>query len=299
MLDSTIIPSDPFKSSELILRENGSVYHLGVRGENLADTIIVVGDPDRVEIISAYFDSVNFRISGREFTIHTGVLNGHQLSVVSTGIGVDNIDIVMNELDAAVNIDPETRMVRSGKLRKLRVLRLGTSGSLHDSAGIGSYVGSEYALGMEGLPFHYKTKFESDELELAKLFTNFSSWPHELARPYAVKSGADLKSHFGNDVISGITLTANGFYGPQGRALRLPPASDDYHDRIRDFSFRDIPLTNFEMECAGLYALGAMLGHDVYTICVILADRNGKKFHPSPSSAIIGLVEMVLHRLTS
>ena len=299
MLDSTINPIEPFKPSELILREDGSVYHLGVRGDHLADTIIVVGDPDRVAIISAYFDEVRFKVSGREFTIHTGKLNGLELSVVSTVIGVDNIDIVVNELDAAVNIDPITRKVRTGELRKLRILRLGTSGSLHESAGIGSFVGSEYALGMEGLPFHYQNRFEDDEVELARLFTNFSSWPDELARPYAVKSGTGLKAQFGSDIVSGITLTANGFYGPQGRALRLPPASEDYHDRIRDFKYKDIPLTNFEMECAGLYALGAMLGHDVYTICVILADRTGKKFHPSPSSAITGLIKMVLHRLTS
>ena len=299
MFDSTYNPTEPFRSSELILRDDGSVYHLGVRGEQLADTIIVVGDPDRVELISRYFDEVEFRVSGREFTIHTGNLKGIRLSVVSTGIGVDNIDIVVNELDAAVNIDPETRMVRKENIRKLRILRLGTSGSLHESAGIGSYLGSEFAIGMEGLPYHYQTTFDQDEVEMATLFRAYSDWPSSLAKPYAVKSGDQLKALFRGQVIPGITLTANGFYAPQGRSLRLPLARVDYHDKIRDFSFGDLVLTNFEMECAGLYALGAMLGHDVYTICVILADRNGKKFHPSPSSAITGLIEMVLHRLTS
>lgn len=298
MQNSAIDPKAAFAPSELILREDGSVYHLGIRSEHIADTVIVVGDPDRVAIISDYFDEVDHKVSGREFTVHTGTLKGTRLTVLSTGIGVDNIDIVVNELDAAVNIDPETRRVNP-ELRKLRILRLGTSGSLHEEVRIGDYLGSAYAIGMEGVPFHYQARFEEDEVQMAAAFKVYTEWDPQLAHPYAVRSGSELKALFGDSVKHGITLTANGFYAPQGRALRLPLATPDYHDRIRGFRSQDFSLTNFEMECAGLYALGAMLGHDVFTVCVILADRGGKEFHPSPSTAITGLIEHALHRLTA
>lgn len=298
MLDSSKEIHHSLAPSELILREDGSVYHLGIKAEHLADTVIIVGDPDRVDLISSYFDTISFTNKSREFSICTGTLNATSISVLSTGIGVDNIDIVLNELDAAVNIDPKTRMPRA-VLRKLRILRLGTSGSLHENAPIGSFVGTQMAIGMEGLPYHYRPKFEKVELEGGQAFKEFMNWPSQLAKPYMVNSGEELFQIFDQEVVHGITLTANGFYAPQGRSLRLENSIENYHDKLRSFSFQGIPLTNFEMECSGVYALSSMLGHDAFTICVILADRSGKQFHSDPHAAVVGLVEMALHRLTT
>lgn len=290
-LSSGIIPE-----SQLILNPDQSVYHLRVRSEHIADTIIVVGDPERVSNITSRFDHLKHVISSREFVIHTGTYKGKLLTVLSTGIGVDNIDIVINELDAAVNIDPETRKPHS-KLRHLRIIRLGTCGTLRSEVPIGSFIASAYAIGFDGVPWHYDMEMLADEMECAERFSDHVDWPHELAKPYCAKADKVMLNTIGEGMIHGITITANGFYGPQGRSLRLPLRDASLLERIRSFQFNHYQATNFEMECAGLYALSSLLSHRVLTCCVVLANRYNEEFTGDPSKAVNALIDVVLERL--
>ncbi|MFK7757424.1 MAG: nucleoside phosphorylase [Flavobacteriales bacterium] len=290
--------SERFSESELILRPDSTVYHLGVRGEDIADRVIIVGDPERVALISERFDAVRFRVASREFCIHTGVLNGIELTVISTGIGVDNIDIVINELDAAVNIDPISRTVNA-KLRKLKFLRLGTSGALNSSIDIHSVVCSEAAIGMDGVPHFYNVPYEPQELKMVEAFKSHTHWSEKLAEPYAVLASKSLLDQF-NDVFDykGITITANGFYGPQNRQLRGRLSFPDLESRYQTFKLNHMAVTNFEMETSGIYALSKMLGHEHLTLCVILANRIKKQFSKSPEKAVSHLIDKALNTLT-
>lgn len=290
-LNSNFIPE-----SQLILNDDGSVYHLGVTGDQVADTVLIVGDPDRVPIISKRFDSIEFKKSGREFCIHTGRVGKKRVTVLSTGIGVDNIDIVMNEIDAAVNIDPVSRMPVSS-LRQLRMVRLGTCGSLRADIPIGTTIASSYAVGFDGVPWHYDMEMEKEERELAEAFQEHTSWPNELAKPYCAKADKLMLNNIGQGMVHGITMTANGFYGPQNRSLRLPLNEKDRMDRIRSFNHGQLNATNFEMECAGLYALGGLLGHRMLTCCVVLANRYNEEFTKDLSKAVDHLIDAVLERL--
>lgn len=281
--------------SELVLRDDGSLYHLGIKPENLAEKVIIVGDPDRVPIISSMFDTVEMRVRGREFVVHTGSFKGKRITVVSSGIGVDNIDIVINELDAAVNIDLNSRTIKE-KLTSLDIVRIGTSGSMHTDIPVDSVVSSAYAFALDGVPYSYACGFSEDESDLmSELKKNFD-WLKSNPSLYAVSSSRELLGRIAFDTVRGITATANGFYGPQGRSLRLQSNMEKNIDSYASFRYKGIPITNFEMECAGIYALASMLGHKPLTLCLILANRVTKEFHKSPSASLERLIRLVLER---
>jgi uridine phosphorylase len=281
--------------SELILRPDGSVYHLGVRGDQIADRVIVVGDPERVPMVSEMFDSVEHRVSGREFVVHTGVFQGKQITVVSSGIGVDNIDIVINELDAAVNIDFQTRCI-AAQQRELQIVRIGTCGTLRPEIAVGSVVASKYAFALDGVPHSYEAEFDHEEEALMAALRNDFSWLREHTGLYAVSADPILFQQMAEGCIAGITATANGFYGPQGRSLRLASRMDGRLDQYAAFTFQNSAITNLEMECAGIYALASMLGHRATTVCLILANRITKEFHKDPSASMQSLIRQVLER---
>lgn len=281
--------------SELILREDGSLYHLGVKPEDIAHNLIIVGDPDRVSIVSSHFDQVTTQIHNREFVIHTGIYHGKRITVVSTGIGVDNIDIVMNELDAAVNVDLKTRKPKA-ELTRLNIVRIGTCGSMHEDIPVGSFVASVFAFGLDGVPYSYDAIHSSAEADLQESLQEEFYWLSSNANHYTVQCDTDLLERIGKDTIHGITATANGFYGPQGRSLRLQSDMESRIDQYAAFRYNGLRITNFEMECSGIYALAGMLGHKALTLCVILANRVTKEFHKNPSASIESLIRQVLDR---
>ena len=288
----------PIEPSELIVRDDGSIYHLQLKPEHLANKIIVVGDPNRVKMISDRFEKIEFRISGREFHTHTGYFNGVRLSVVSTGIGVDNIDIVLNELDAVVNIDLATRIPKKDKT-SLEIVRLGTSGSLQEDIPTGSYLVSEYAIGMDGMLNFYDKTYDSDEEELLTAFHQQINYPPILPLPYIVRGNKGLVDLMAEGNISGITATASGFYGPQGRKLRLEPTFPEQNEMLGKFRHNGHRITNFEMETSALYGLSALLGHKAMTVCAIIANRYRKEFAKRPDLVISDLIDSLLERLTS
>lgn len=286
------------ESSELILREDGSIYHLQLKPEHIAQKIIVVGDPNRVKMISDRFDRIEYKINGREFHTHTGYKNGVRLSVVSTGIGVDNIDIVLNELDAIVNIDLDKRIPKS-KRTSLEIIRLGTSGSLQEDLPIDSFLASEYAIGLDGMLNFYQKSFDPDEQELMDAFHKQINYPKELPLPYIVRGDESLFHLFAQENRTGITATASGFYGPQGRKLRLETSFPKQNEVLGSFEYKTRRITNFEMETSALYGLSALLGHKAITICAIIANRYRKEFSKNPHQLISELIDQVLERLTS
>jgi len=287
--------SETIAETELILRPDGSIYHLGIHPEQLASKVILVGDPERVPLISRHFDHVEFTSSNREFVVHTGTVNHKRISVVSTGIGVDNIDIVVNELDALVNIDLTSRRPKES-LTHLQLVRVGTSGSLQRDIPTGSFVASAFACAWDGVPQSYGGIAEPPETELCDALK--TAIPHLATQSglYAVSSSSDLLSRIGGGMFAGITATANGFYGPQGRSLRLASLMEPVIDQLASFRHGDLRITNFEMECAGIYALASMMGHDAVTVCVILANRATKEFHKNPSASVEQLIHQVLER---
>lgn len=288
--------SSPIPESQLILNSDRSVYHLGITGDAIADTVIVVGDPERVVKVSRKFDSVHYRRAGREFVVHTGRLGSKEITVLSTGIGVDNIDIVINELDAAVNIDAATRTPKS-KTRSLDIVRLGTCGALREDIEIGTIIASAYAIGYDGVPWHYDLAPEEDEIAMSTAFQAHTGWPDYLATPYCAKASTKLLALYAQHCLHGITVTANGFYGPQNRSLRLPLRDPLRMERIRNFSSAGLNATNFEMESAGLYALSGMLNHNPLTLCVVLANRYREAFSSDPESATNTLIDNFLSQL--
>jgi len=286
------------EASELIIRDDGSIYHLQLKPEQVADKIIVVGDPNRVKLISDRFEKVEHRISGREFHTHTGYFNGVRLSVISTGIGVDNIDIVMNELDAVVNIDLENKTIKK-EHRQLEIVRLGTSGSLQEDIPVGSFLVSEYAIGFDGVLNFYEKSHDEEEIQLMNAFYDQIDYPSALPKPYIVKGAKDLVGLLAPGNIKGITATASGFYGPQGRELRLKTLFSEQNTSLGKFRYNGHRITNFEMETSALYGLSALLGHKASTVCAIIANRYRKEFTEQPVKVMSDLIDMVLERLTS
>lgn len=284
--------------SELILNGDGSIYHLHLRPEHIAKDIIIVGDPQRVELISNYFDSIEYKIFNREFITHTGYLNGKRLTVLASGIGTDNIDIVLNELDALVNIDLENR-IPFEKQKSLNIIRIGTSGALQLDIPVDSFVFSSFGLGMDGLLNFYKGRDNIIDNKLTNAFIEQTNYPQTLAKPYVVSASEVLENLLGEGLIKGITATASGFYGPQGRIIRLNPEVENLNDRLRDFFFEDRRITNFEMETSALYGLGKLLGHNTATVCAIIANRYSKTFSKDYKKSVIKLIELVLNRLTT
>ena len=297
MIPVRTVPAGPLAPSELILNADGSVYHLGLRPGDVAQTVVIVGDPDRVDTVAQRFDSERVRTSNREFAAVTGQVDGRELTVVSTGIGVDNIDIVLNELDAVVNIDFDTRMLRPDPVC-LDLVRLGTSGTFGPEIPLGTIVASAYAVGMEGLAWHYDLHESEAAAALSRAFVAHTTWNPQLAQPYAVEADEALLEHFGAGALPVITLTANGFYGPQLRQLRLPVADLGLLERLQTFSYRGVPMGNFEMECAGIYALGSAMGHRVLTLCVLLAQRAQGQFVENPLVHVDRLLDHFFDRFT-
>jgi len=283
--------------TELILNPNGSVYHLKLLPENIAENIIIVGDQGRVETVSRFFDTIDFKVQNREFITHTGTYNGKRIMVISSGIGTDNIDILINELDAAVNIDLETRMIKKDRI-SLNIVRIGTSGALQQDIPVDSFVVSTHGLGFDGLLNYYLDLPKVNENEVSEAFIEQTNWHKNLPFPYVVKGSEMLINKIGFDLIKGITATAPGFYGPQGRKLRLSPWVEDFNQQLTDFKYKENRITNFEMETSALYGLGALLGHQTCTVCTIIANRVAKKYSQNYHASVEQLIQLVLERLT-
>ena len=265
---------EPIKSSELITNADGSVFHLHLHPEDLAEQVILVGDPSRVEMIASYFEKIDIKKSDREFCTITGYYKGHRLSVISTGIGADNIDIVMNELDALVNINLHTKEINAEK-KTLNIVRIGTSGSVQADVPVHSFVISEMSLGLDGVLRFYRDNEMVCDAAFEEAFIKECHWTPLAARPYAVKASDELvgKLHTKGVTVKGVTLTENGFYGPQGRKLRLPIEMPTVNDEIAHFRFGNYKIVNYEMESAAIAGLAALMGHRATTICLIIANR--------------------------
>lgn len=286
----------PIKESELILNEDGSVYHLNLRPEHIAKTIITVGDQDRVEMITKHFDNIEHTIQKREFKTQTGYYKGKRLSVISTGIGPDNIDIVFNELDALVNIDLERKQPKE-QLTKLNFIRIGTSGSLQKDIPIDAFVLSTYGLDINGmLHFYDIDKISNPEVENA--FIEHTIWDNKKARPIVIKCSKLLENHFASDAIfKGMTGTAGGFYGPQGRVLRLHLQDPELNNKLDTFSYKDFRITNFEMETSVIYGLSKLLGHEALSLNAIIANRANGTFSKNPKQTVENLINYALERI--
>lgn len=286
-------------SSELIVNDDGSVFHLHLKPDELADTVILVGDPDRSSMVASYFDRVEHSAANREFRCHTGTLNGVRLTVVSTGIGCDNIDIVMNELDALANVDFAARVVKPGPQRRsLRIVRLGTCGAVQPDIPLGALVMSAVSGGIDGLLNFYADSEAVRDLRLEEAFVRQTGWDERLARPYFVRNDAGLIELFGDVAIRGLTLSAPGFYAPQGRVLRLPLARPDYLDKIERFEHEDLRVTNLEMESSAIAGLAALLGHRALTVCTVIAQRTAGDSKPDYAAFVRNMVETALAKLT-
>lgn len=286
-----------FKESELIINPDGSVYHLKLRPEQLAGTVILVGDQDRVSRISRLFTEIELKVQNREFVTHTGIYNNNRITALSTGIGTDNIDIVLNELDALVNIDLEKRVPKEIKT-SLKLIRLGTSGALQPDIPVDTFVASAFGLGFDGLLNFYSYDEAMLEKEMTDAFMSHTGWNKRLPYPYIVAASDTLKNKLAFDLKQGITATANGFYGPQGRELRIPLAFPELNHRIESFEFKAGRITNFEMETSALYGLSRILGHEALTVCAIVANRLAKTYSKDYKAAIDKMISLILDRIT-
>lgn len=282
------------QASEMPLQADGSVYHLNLLPEELATKIILVGDPARVPMISSFFDHIEVKKQNREIYTHTGIYKGKRVSVISTGMGTDNIDIVMNELDALVNIDLQKRQVKE-KHTSLELIRLGTCGALQADIAINTYIASSYGFGLDGLLHTYQHNNISDE-EMVQAFIQRCDWNEKLPHPYAVACSKELMQRVASDISKGITVTAQGFYAPQCRILRLPLAYGDFIAKLQEWTYQNMYFTNMEMETSALYALSHLLGHKALTICVAIANRVNKNFSKDYKPAIHQLIELTLER---
>ena len=284
-------------NSELIINSDGSIYHLAIKPEDIADTILLVGDQGRVETVSSFFDSITVKKQNREFVTHTGYYNGQKISVVSTGIGTDNIDIVINELDALVNIDLEKRTIKE-KHHALRFIRLGTSGGLQEDVPVDTFLLSEKVIGFDGMMNFYAGIEPVIDLDFENAFVNYMNWNPRLAKPYVVSASPSLINLLGEKTHKGVTISSPGFYGPQGRKLRLNIHDPEINKKITGFSYGKYKITNYEMESSALFGLSKMLGHEAVTICVIIANRVTKTFSKDYHPKVKQLIQYTLDKLT-
>ena len=284
--------------SELIINGRGAIYHLDVRPEELAPTVITVGDPDRVAEVSKHFDEIEVKRQHREFVTHTGRIGARRLSVVSTGIGPDNIDIVLNELDALVNIDFATRQIKP-QLASLNIVRIGTSGSLQADVPVDSYVASTHALGLDNLLNYYRLEHNEQELQLLQSFITHTQLNAQITNPYISNASGSLLKYFVDGFHQGITVTCPGFYGPQGRVLRLGIKNPELINQLTGFRFGPYRITNFEMETSAIYGLGKLLGHHCLSLSAIVANRVAKEFSKDSAKAIEALIRKTLAILSS
>lgn len=286
----------PIKESELILNPDGSVYHLNLRPEHIANTIITVGDPDRVDGVTKYFDNVEFKTQKREFHTQTGTYKGKKLTVISTGIGTDNIDIVFNELDALVNINLETREINK-TLKSLDIIRIGTSGSIQKQIPVDSFLISELAVGFDSL-LHF---YDSDSVQnknISNALIEQTKWHTAKSKPYVVSSNNSLMNKLSSDkTVKGFTATNVGFYGPQGRVLRLALQDNELNNKLASFNFEGKTITNLEMETAGIYGLSKLLGHRALSMNAIIANRASGKFSKNPKETVDELIKYTLNKI--
>lgn len=283
--------------SELILNDDGSVFHLHLRPEHLAEKVILVGDPGRVKLAASFFSSIEFEMESREFRTATGQYNGKRISVVSTGIGTDNIDIVMNELDALVNVDLKTRLPKK-EHKTLDIVRVGTSGSLQADIPIDAFLLSEKSIGFDGLLNFYSGRNKVSDVDFEKAFTTFVNWNELLTKPYVVNSSDDIVNRIHSDAtIKGVTISAPGFYGPQGRIIRLDTVDNDLNDKIAAFRYHGYKVTNYEMESSAIAGLSLLLGHNATTVCAIIANRPNGTSSPDYKKTIKELLKYVLERI--
>lgn len=288
----------PLKQTELLLNPDGSIYHLNLHPEEISDNIILVGDPDRVEMVSSFFDSVEIKKRKREFITHTGYYKGTRICVISTGIGTDNIDIVVNEVDALANIDLKTRCIKDKK-RSLNFIRVGTSGSLQKDIKVDSFVLSELSIGFDGLLSFYKGSNQICDSGFEQAFREQVVKNKTIPQPYVVAASDKLLDKFGREeLITGVTISAPGFYAPQGRELRLATADPGMNDRIAKFRYGRHRITNYEMESSAIYGLSRLLGHHAVTVCAIIANRSDGTFSKKHDQTITDLIRLVLNILS-
>jgi uridine phosphorylase len=284
--------------SELIINNRGAVYHINCRPEEIAETIITVGDPDRVAEVSKHFDKIEFKNQHREFIVHTGYVGKKRISCVSTGIGPDNIDIVVNELDALVNIDFETREIKE-KLTALNIIRVGTSGSLQRNIPVDSFVASTHGLGLDNLMNFYLLQNNEEEKQLLQAFNTHTQMHQRISNPYISNADISLLKNFVDGFHQGITVTCPGFYGPQGRVLRMGLTHPELIDQLTTFSFGQYRITNFEMETSAIYGMGKVLGHHCLSLNAIVANRIAKEFSKNGAAAVENLIVKTLAILSS
>ena len=288
-----------FPPSELIINDDGSVFHLHVRPEWLADKVILVGDPGRVALVAGHFDTREHEVQSREFHTVTGTCRGKRITVVSTGIGCDNIDIVVNELDALANIDFHTREIKP-ELRQLELVRIGTCGGLQPYTPVGTYVCSQKSIGFDGLLNFYAGRNAVCDLPMERAFLNHMGWTGNLCAPapYVVDADEELVERIAReDMVRGITVAAGGFFGPQGRQLRIPLADPHQNEKIEKFEYQGLRITNFEMESSALAGLARLLGHRATTVCMVIANRLAHEANTGYKNSIDNLIETVLERI--
>ncbi len=283
---------------DLIVNPNGSVYHLYLKPDQLADTILIMGDHGRVPEVSDFFDKIECKVSNREFVSHTGIYRGKRITALSTGMGTDNIDIVMQELDALVNFDLETRLPKAYR-KSLTIIRLGTSGAIQPDIPLNSFGLSTHAMGLDNVIYFYRDYKNVIDIELSAHFARMSNWDTNLTLPYFIKGSEQLIRQFFEETVHGITVTAPGFYGPQGRGLHLVLTDPGMIDKLQQFQCEGHRITNFEMETSALYGLGALLGHETITICALVANRATGEYNPHHGPVIRKLIEFVLDRITT
>lgn len=291
--------SEPIASSELIINPDGSIFHLHVKPEQLADKIILVGDPGRVPLVASHFDTRECEVESREFRTVTGTYEGKRITVISTGIGCDNIDIVLNEVDALANIDFQTRIVKP-QLRQLEIVRIGTCGGLQPYTPEGTFIASEYSIGFDGLLNFYAGRNEVCDLDFEQAFLHHMNWHGTqcIAHPYVIKCDEELLQRIaGEDMVRGVTIACGGFFGPQGRQLRLPLADPQANSKIESFEYASHRITNFEMESSAVAGLSRLMGHKATTCCMVIANRVAGRANPNYKNSIDSLIKLVLDRI--
>jgi len=286
-----------FAESELILNEDGSVFHLHLKPEQLADKVILVGDPGRVSLVASHFEKQECDVQSREFHSITGTYKGKRITVQSTGIGCDNIDIVLNEMDALANIDFKTRHEKP-EHRTLTFVRIGTCGGLQENTPTGTYIASVKSIGFDGLLNFYAGRNEVCDLKLEEAFKKHMDWNPLLCAPYVIDADKELLDRVaGADMVRGVTIACGGFFGPQGRELRIPLADPDQNEMVESFEYNGLNITNFEMESSAVAGLSALMGHKALTCCMVIANRRAKEANTGYKNTIDGLIKLVLERI--
>ena len=286
-----------FAESELIINGDGSIFHLHVKPEQLADKVILVGDPGRVSLVASHFDNQECDIESREFHTITGTYRGKRISVVSTGIGCDNIDIVLNELDALANIDFTTRTEKE-QLRKLTLVRIGTCGGLQEHTPVGTFIASEKSIGFDGLLNFYSGRNDVCDLPFEEAFKQHMQWNPQLCAPYVIDADKEtLERIAGDEMVRGVTIACGGFFGPQGRELRIPLADPKQNEKVESFEYNGHRITNFEMESSALAGLARLMGHKAVTCCMVIANRRAKNVNANYKNSIDELIKLVLERI--